>query len=707
MSNILKGLTEGYYSRDEEYQQNAMDTRRRSDLSSERNAGLDEPDEYSSKPAQVRNGIYEYDVPAGQEKIAQDLGLQQHRGHWISRFPIQRANFQFGLPQFHEIPAKGVAEGSAQEPTIHDYHRARDELSKIPKGTDEHTQAVIDIQKLLKAVIAAEKKQQQGVAEGLNEPPVSYREMINSVQKQYTKWYSELVNHYAQLGNSSDEFKKKIVAAYNAYKNGQSVAHIPIVGPVKEQGVAEGSIEEALQAPPTSTGNELLDEFIGRYVKDGWKYHGTNKRGGHEFRKRRYMPAALYGLKDGGVIESHNNGTRVSRFDSSGKRVAKLADGPLSEQGVAEGFGDVVKGIKRKVSGKEDPKDVEHTYGRIARSAIKHKTPDQAEKDIKRWEKVNKVVNKEGVAEGEYNPDTFVGKKGTYKGYGITQEGPSQWGISSSARKFPTLNAAKRHIDKNLVAEGSGFDKWADDRAASQLHKLKPGMVQDRKTGKWYDPKKEFDKKMNSPEVMAQMKRMAQKEGVAEGLSKRDLQDVAAIKAAIERLQAQLSHPNADKADIQQSIAHEKKRLELYGKDLAEDQRLDPSCWKGYKKQGTKMKGDTRVNNCVPVKESAILQGLNQLDEGWKEKLGAAALAGSLALGAGAAHSRVTPDGEGGVTGGLNPTATVTAPSDNKPAAEAPRGFSKEYLQKAADPNRIGRYMISVEKAQELLKSMP
>jgi hypothetical protein len=94
------------------------------------------------------------------------------------------------------------------------------------------------------------------------------------------------------------------------------------------------------------------------------------------------------------------------------------------------------------------------------------------------------------------------------------------------------------------------------------------------------------------------------------------------------------------------------------------------------------------------------------LDEGWKEKLGAAALAGSMALGAGAAHSRVTPDGQGGFTGGLKPSATVTAPSDDKPAAEAPKGFSKEYLQKAADPNRTGRYMISVEKAQELLKQM-
>lgn len=37
-----------------------------------------------------------------------------------------------------------------------------------------------------------------------------------------------------------------------------------------------------------------------------------------------------------------------------------------------------------------------------------------------------------------------------------------------------------------------------------------------------------------------------------------------------------------------------------------EKQRLDPKCWKGYKKQGTKMKGDTRVNNCVKVDEAEI-----------------------------------------------------------------------------------------------------
>ena len=38
-------------------------------------------------------------------------------------------------------------------------------------------------------------------------------------------------------------------------------------------------------------------------------------------------------------------------------------------------------------------------------------------------------------------------------------------------------------------------------------------------------------------------------------------------------------------------------------------QRLDAKCWKGYKKQGTKVKGDTRVNNCVPESLEETYEG--------------------------------------------------------------------------------------------------
>ena len=37
---------------------------------------------------------------------------------------------------------------------------------------------------------------------------------------------------------------------------------------------------------------------------------------------------------------------------------------------------------------------------------------------------------------------------------------------------------------------------------------------------------------------------------------------------------------------------------------LEEDkQRLDPKCWKGYRKEGTKVKDGVRVNNCIKIKK--------------------------------------------------------------------------------------------------------
>ena len=95
------------------------------------------------------------------------------------------------------------------------------------------------------------------------------------------------------------------------------------------------------------------------------------------------------------------------------------------------------------------------------------------------------------------------------------------------------------------------------------------------------------------------------------------------------------------------------------------------------------------------------------LDEGWKEKLGGAALAGAMALGAGGANARVMPGDDPSInrlTG--KPIATQQA-TDTAPArTDSTSGFSKEYLQKAANPDRFGRYLISIEKAQELLKQM-
>jgi len=161
MSNILKGLNERYFSRDDQDQQNAMDTRRRSDLSGERNAGLNEPDELPTIPQQSRNGVYEYDVPTGQEKIAQELGLQLHKGHWFSRVPVQKANFQFGRPQFHEIPAKNVYE--AEQDYGPEYQDKVKRLGQMAKQGERKT--VWDPVKRVYKTVPVNPAKQQGVAE--------------------------------------------------------------------------------------------------------------------------------------------------------------------------------------------------------------------------------------------------------------------------------------------------------------------------------------------------------------------------------------------------------------------------------------------------------------------------------------------------------------------------------------------------------------
>lgn len=59
----------------------------------------------------------------------------------------------------------------------------------------------------------------------------------------------------------------------------------------------------------------------------------------------------------------------------------------------------------------------------------------------------------------------------------------------------------------------------------------------------------------------------------------------------------------ADAEVLKNKFPNRRIEVKLAGTSEAK-QRLDPKCWKGYRKQGTKMKGGVRVNNCVKVGES-------------------------------------------------------------------------------------------------------
>jgi hypothetical protein len=69
---------------------------------------------------------------------------------------------------------------------------------------------------------------------------------------------------------------------------------------------------------------------------------------------------------------------------------------------------------------------------------------------------------------------------------------------------------------------------------------------------------------------------------------------------------------------------------ETHGNHMMEvKQRLDAKCWKGKHKEGTKIKGGVRVNNCVP-NESVTEGSLEEIDRrGFLKGVGAAAVAGA------------------------------------------------------------------------------
>lgn len=59
------------------------------------------------------------------------------------------------------------------------------------------------------------------------------------------------------------------------------------------------------------------------------------------------------------------------------------------------------------------------------------------------------------------------------------------------------------------MKDNKSFNEWTDEYVADNIHKLKAPMVQDRKTGEWYNPQERFDELMNKTEIIAVFKRLA------------------------------------------------------------------------------------------------------------------------------------------------------------------------------------------------------
>jgi hypothetical protein len=304
-----------------EPEQQQMDANRRGRLGRERNAGLDEPDDAVSGSVQTGNGVYEYTVPAGQEGLAQELGLQQHRGHWVSRVPIQRANFQFGQPQFHEIPSPGVAEGSTfpgplsdrewskvgrqikssqgRDGSVTSPHQRKDWYN--PKDPRSSKQQKLDYLKSMKA--------KQGVAEGSqpNDIAVYHHTGPNADKKAQA--------HAIKLGSDYGHFRHDRADKNDNLHIVTQKRYFPAYA--KQQGVAEGSNDTIF--PNAEVIKSRNGRPVGEIYQDenGWGFFHYRMDSGNDFIDSR--EDAIEGLRD-----LHQETVR-SRPDYTIKGVAEAA----------------------------------------------------------------------------------------------------------------------------------------------------------------------------------------------------------------------------------------------------------------------------------------------------------------------------------------------------------------------------------------------
>jgi len=244
------------------------------------------------------------------------------------------------------------------------------------------------------------------------------RDVFDQLQEQ--PWYARL-DHPTRM--------EILDAAYRAIRGLEPQEYRPTVrdDPLDEQGVAEGE-----KKPHPKTWHDV-DPKLGKAVdkmsqaekvKKGLAHPDTlKKKGVAEGSETNKYKVVVKGQKRSYSVwvEAKNEEVAIIRaqqyvareHNDHGTRAAVVD----MKQGVAEGFSDIVKGVKRAVKGKEHPEVVASKhFGRVLGHYNQGSLPD-AEKETKRYNKVQSMykgiktlpypLKEQGVAEGFLGDRTF------------------------------------------------------------------------------------------------------------------------------------------------------------------------------------------------------------------------------------------------------------------------------------------------------------
>ena len=199
-----------------------------------------------------------------------------------------------------------------------------------------------------------------------------------------------------------------------------------------------------------------------------------------------------------------------------------------------------------------------------------------------------------------------TGKKWSW---GVTGAAATNEGWKSSADDKLKQNRPRNFVAKNAINSGAG--KHADKKKA-----VKQGVEKHKKPVEIDEDYELLQAVAESMErsgyEFTEAANLAQQAAIA--IAKKKKKSVEEEWSQKYKSSINCSHPKgfsqkahcAGKKKHNESIEMEAVcpdcgMCETHGNNMMEvKQRLDAKCWTGYKKQGTKIKGGVRVNNCVP-----------------------------------------------------------------------------------------------------------
>ncbi len=197
--------------------------------------------------------------------------------------------------------------------------------------------------------------------------------------------------------------------------------------------------------------------------------------------------------------------------------------------------------------------------------------------------KITDIIVEASCAHGQYYCSTDKKWK--------CRQGPKQTRATEAANPAQQAAIAIAKKKKQDVAEGlSDTQKKIEDTILKLEQRLKFAKTPEQ----WDNIKNRIER------LQAGLNRS--KQGVAEGYD--DEEHPIRDDGNEGRPGKQYQCPRCHSTDIKTYSDGEKECHQCHKtwdvKGVAEEkQRLDPKCWDGYKKQGTKIKGGVRVNNCV------------------------------------------------------------------------------------------------------------